>query len=70
MVQSVLGYLLLHVLTALSQAGTMISQKVFDPRSGLGAGGVVGREDAARYKVLQRVRSNEGFAVCGSLYDL
>ena len=46
----------------------MISQKVFDPRFGLGALGVVGREDAARYKVLQR--SNEGFAVCGSLYDL
>ena len=33
----------------------MISQKVFDPRLGLGALGVVGREDAARYKVL-RVR--------------
>ena len=32
----------------------MISQKVFDPRFGLGALGVVGREDAARYKVLQR----------------
>ena len=35
----------------------MISQKVFDPRLGLGALGVVGREDAARYKVLQRVRA-------------
>ena len=70
-VRSVLGYLLLHVLTALSQAGTMISQKVFDPRFGLGAGGVVGREDA-RCKVLRAVPRDSGSqdSQCGSVYDL